>query len=450
MFFPPNKGNGIFLTGIPLLFLQIRDGVQGRRPDRSRHVWLRFEPSGRIMKKSAVTSHNLGSFPSPGTSNYGDGSGGVPKGWSSERVAPSVNSGRRYIGGSTLMPFNSGRALPSKWEDAERWISSPVSGYSVNKSSLAQPQRRPKSKSGPLGLPGVAYNPNYSPAMPVFDGGGVRNFMGPSSPFSTGVMVAEGLSLHYGAGNGGQPHPVPNEHSMERSISIPGWSDFLSESSSPNSQDEKLGGSKDAETMVSPVVSRRDIATQMSPDSNTHSSPKDRFSFPPSPLLPTLEQQTHSVKSEVRDVQVDKGVTMIRWSKKHGAKTTMRAPPDVEETDKNAAEAQASSWDIAEPSKNILKLKREEAKITAWENLQKAKAEAAIQKLEMKLEKKRAASMDKILSKLRMAEMKAEEMRSSISESQANQDSKTSHKVASFRKNVQKGSLGGCFTCHAV
>lgn len=188
------------------------------------------------MKKSAVTSHNLGSFPSPGTSNYGDGSGGVPKGWSSERVPPSVNSGRRYIGGSTLMPFNSGRALPSKWEDAERWISSPVSGYSVNKSSLAQPQRRPKSKSGPLGLPGVAYNPNYSPAMPVFDGGGVRNFMGPSSPFSTGVMVAEGLSLHYGAGNGGQPHPVPNEHSMERSISIPGWSDFLSESSSPNSQ----------------------------------------------------------------------------------------------------------------------------------------------------------------------------------------------------------------------
>ena len=119
--------------------------------------------------------------------------------------------------------------------------------------------------------------------------------------------------------------------------------------------DEKLGGSKDAETMVSPVVSRRDIATQMSPDSNTHSSPKDRFSFPPSPLLPTLEQQTHSVKSEVRDVQVDKGVTMIRWSKKHGAKTTMRAPPDVEEMDKNAAEAQASSWDIAEPSKNILK-----------------------------------------------------------------------------------------------
>ena len=68
----------------------------------------------------------------------------------------------------------------------------------------------------------------------------------------------------------------------------------------------------------------------------------------------------------------------------------------------------------------------------------------------MKLEKKRASSMDKILNKLRMAEMKADEMRSSISGSQANQDSKTSHKGASFRKNVQMGSLGGCFTCHAV
>ena len=195
------------------------------------------------MKKSSVTSHDLGSFPSPGTSNYGDGSGGISKGWSSERVPPSVNSGRRYIGASTLMPFNSGRTLPSKWEDAERWISSPVSGYGVSKTSLVQTQRRPKSKSGPLGLPGVAYHPNYSPALPVFDGGNVRNFMGPASPFSTGVMAAEGLSLHYGGGgggrggNGGRPHPVPNELSMERSVTIPitGWSDFLSESSSPNS-----------------------------------------------------------------------------------------------------------------------------------------------------------------------------------------------------------------------
>lgn len=70
--------------------------------------------------------------------------------------------------------------------------------------------------------------------------------------------------------------------------------------------------------------------------------------------------------------------------------------------------------------------------------------------VQMKLEKKRATSMDKILNKLRMAEMKAEEMRSSMSGSQANQDSKTSHKVSSFRKNVQKGALGGCFICHAV
>ena len=119
--------------------------------------------------------------------------------------------------------------------------------------------------------------------------------------------------------------------------------------------DGKVGSTKDAETMVSPVVSRRDMATQMSPDSSTHSSPKDRFSFPPSPSLPTLEQQIHSGKSEVRDVQVDKGVTMIRWSKKHGAKTTTRAPPVVEEMDKDAGDIQASSWALAEPSKNIIK-----------------------------------------------------------------------------------------------
>lgn len=68
---------------------------------------------------------------------------------------------------------------------------------------------------------------------------------------------------------------------------------------------------------------------------------------------------------------------------------------------------------------------------------------------QMKLEKKRASSMDKIMNKLRFAQKKAQEMRGSVLDNQAHQVARTSHKVMSFRRANQMGSLSGCFTCHA-
>ena len=95
------------------------------------------------MKRNSKTVRFSGDYGSPGGVEYGDR---MPTSWSSERVAnPNV---RRHVGGAAFMPFNSLRALPSKWDDAERWITSPISSYGAS----AQILRRPKSKSGPMGL----------------------------------------------------------------------------------------------------------------------------------------------------------------------------------------------------------------------------------------------------------------------------------------------------------
>ncbi|XWS33608.1 hypothetical protein CRYUN_Cryun22dG0097700 [Craigia yunnanensis] len=156
------------------------------------------------MKKDSVSLSHLGTFPSPGASDYHDNGVVVTsKGWSSERVPHPGNSNgssRRHISASSLTPFYSGRTLPSKWEDAERWICSPVLGYSVSKNVNYQLQRRPKSKSGPIMPPGIAFYSNCSPSMHLLDGGGsgsVRNLMA-GSPFSTGVLMADGVAVHYG------------------------------------------------------------------------------------------------------------------------------------------------------------------------------------------------------------------------------------------------------------
>ncbi|XP_077224493.1 remorin family protein [Tasmannia lanceolata] len=390
-------------------------------------------PSPRFMKKT----------------NYRHGGGelgvGFQKGWSSERVPLPTNYSRRYVNAAPF-PFNNGRNLPSKWEDAEKWIFSPVTGEGINRPSTLPPvQRRPKSKSGPLGMPGMA----------CYSSPSIGNFTA-SSPFSAGVLVADRLRSQRSCGDddgGGGSYTANREPSMGRSASVNVWTDLLIESSLPSSQDEKLDGTKDAGTMILPAVSRKDMATQMSPEGSPHSSPKERPCFsPPNSVLPIEELQGHlSFGLQVRDVQVDDRVTVTRWSKKHGSRRLSKDPTDSGEWKKNAIEARSSAWEVSDAAKCISKFKREEAKITAWENLQKAKAEAEIRKLEVKLEKIRNSSMDKIMNKLRSAQRKAQEMRSSVSTTQSNQVARwTSHKVMSFRETRKIRSLSGCFTCHAV
>lgn len=435
-----------------------------KKPDRRRpasldlnNVVTSSSPRLGNMKKSiACSSRKSGTFPSPGTPNYLNqyhSSVGMQKGWSSERVPCPNNSNRRQVmnaTGAAVLPYNNnGRTLPSKWEDAERWIFSPVSGDGIVRSSIQPAQRRPKSKSGPLGPPGVAYHSLYSPGMQVFDGGNAGNFVA-GSPFSAGVIAADGLGIR-SHGSHGVSFPMRTEPCMARSVSVHGCSEMVTQSSLP-SQDEKLDGVKDAATDISRVVSRRDMATQMSPVGSNHSSPtrKPSFSTSTPSVLPSVElQSVPSSRSETRDVQVDERVTVTRWSKKHRARNHGKSSQVVDDWRKKAADTLSSGWDVSEAGKSISKVKREEAKITAWENLQKAKAEAEIRKLEMKLEKKRSSSMDRIMNKLRSAQKRAQEMRSSVLANQAHQVSSNSHKVLSFRRTRQKGSLSGCFTCHA-
>ncbi|MQM12582.1 hypothetical protein Taro_045501 [Colocasia esculenta] len=429
-----------------------------------------------VTKSSAMSVRSRsGTFPSPGTPSYGPGGAGgggtavYQKGWSSERVPLPAHSGRRYGNSSVLLPFNNGRALPSKWEDAEKWIFSPVSGEGGTGRSSGQPpsHRRPRSKSGPLGPP-VGMTSCYSSASPLMPGSERRKIgnitMG--SPLLTGVLLTERRccgsisggkcgsgsegALDVREGGGRKSYSAQVEQGIARSASVHGWSDLLMESYSslPSSQDEKLEGSKDSDFMTSPGIQRKDMATQMSPEHSTSLSPKQRphFSSPPPTTFPTLEEfQSHISKLEFRDVQVDDRVTLTRWSKKHIARGTEKCSANIIQWKKKAMESRASSWEVTETGKCVSK--REEAKITAWENLQKAKAEAEIRKLEMKLEKMRSSSMDKIFNKLRSAQRKAQEKRDAVASSKADQVARTAKKVPSCRK-AQIGSLSGCFTCH--
>ncbi|XP_058221074.1 uncharacterized protein LOC131331208 [Rhododendron vialii] len=407
-------------------------------------------PPFGAMKNISVLTRRTGMCPSPGMPNYRHSSVAMQKGWSSERV-PHNGANRRHFG-AALLPLNNGRMLPSKWEDAERWICSPVTGDGVTRPSFQMPQRRPKSKSGPLGQPGIPYYLVQSPAVPTFHGASVGNLMD-GSPFSAGVIAPDGFSVRSSVSSGaGGSFPNRIEPCMARSVSLHGYFELPIQSFLPGPQDEKLDGDKDAATNVSRADSRRDVATQMSPESSPHSSPKRRLSFSPSTpsKLAIVElESVESSKLEVKDVQVDDQFTVTGLSKRHKARLPGKSSENVSDWKRKVLEFGCSAWEVSETAKGISKVKREEAKITAWEKLQKAKAEAAIRKLEMKIEKTRSSSIDKIMKKLRSAQKKAQAMRSSVSTSKPTQVARTSQKVISLHRTYQISSLSGCFTCHA-
>ncbi|EOA16669.1 hypothetical protein CARUB_v10004858mg [Capsella rubella] len=395
------------------------------------------------MRKTS--SNSFGGFLSPGAPSYADN-----KGWSSERVphpssttsSAAISGGRRHIGSASALttPFYSGRAIPSKWEDAERWICSPVATYpqgvckNPSVTSQFSEQRRQKSKSGPIAPPTLPHphqHPtssssaigcyHYSPRMMMRSmDGPPKGLMVVGSPFSTGVLEADRV-FRGSVGGGvfdGYGHGPGHGHSRS-------WVDLMSEETS--SLSSKTDTEEKAEMMTavqSPVVSRRDIATQMSPE---ETSPNNNNQSPP---LAVSVIEPPPCRAEVREVKMDKGAKMIKRPKRRvmSSRIIRREQPEVE--DNSEASASSSSWDISEPAMTLSKLQREEAKIAAWENLQKAKAEAAIRKLEVKLEKKKSASMDKILNKLQTAKIKAQEMRRSSVSSEHEQHQQGNHQIS--------------------
>ncbi|XP_071739046.1 uncharacterized protein [Rutidosis leptorrhynchoides] len=365
-----------------------------------------YSPELSLMNKDSGSFHYSGTYTSPSTPDYRDSyKNGFEKGWASERVPLTSNGNQRRTSVNVLMPFNNGRTLPSKWDDAERWITSPplVSASGVCKNLDPPPQRQPKAKSGPLGpTPSETYFSGCSPGFGVGEGRSRRNLF-VESPFTTGVLVPNGYS--FCNGDRIDQHPVLG-HTEYRLATLE-----LSDSSYSGSQDEKI-----EENNVSYAVSRRDMGTQMSRESSLKERPLLLLSSPPKPSM----FEPHNRRSGRRevdddDVQVDKRVTMIRIPKRHTKIRKKNGPIEMQNRTEGVIE--------------LSKVQKEEARITAWENLQNAKAEASIQKLEMKLEKKKSASMEKIMKKLRVSQMKAQEMRKSIS---VNQSPKTSRKVMSL------------------
>lgn len=427
---------------------------------------------GVMSKGLGVSPQNRsGVLTSPGTPSYSQRSTavvGYQQGWSSERVPLPSNGHIRHPGGTMALPYNNGRVLPSKWEDAERWIFSPNPHDAIARNSVTL-RRRPKSKSGPLGPPGRFGAPysSVSSSTSLFDSSGLGN-QAVHSPFLSGVLLPEhvcGGSSNAGDdirgasgedssnGRGGRSRPANGGHpavwstrdrhlldSSLQSLSLPTSQEYT--------QDEQV--TKDLATSNTPLVLRKDVATQTSPDLSRSSSPNTRPSFSRSLSVQQVKEMERCFsKLEIKDVQMDDRVTLTRWSKKHVSRSSDKNSTNIIEWKRKTMESKSSTWEVTETAKCISNIDAEEAKMTAWESMQKAKAEAAIQKLVIKLEKKRSYSLEKIFNTLRSAHKRTQVVRSTTTTNHDQQISRTVKRTSQLSKNGQMSSLSGCFTCQA-
>ncbi|CAM0948838.1 unnamed protein product [Alopecurus aequalis] len=393
-----------------------------------------------------------GVLTSPGTPSY-------QQGWSSERVPRPSNGHVAHLGGSggIALPYNNaGRGvLPSKWEDAERWIFSP---NPHDRNSVPQPWR-PKSKSGPLGPPparfGAPYSSLSSSASLLLDSSGHQ------APFLPGVLLPEHVwgddvrgasgedssNGRAGPPNAGRPAVWPTRDNLlldssPQSQSLPTSQEYT--------QDEQVE-IKDLATRNNPLILRKDVATQTSPDLSRSSSPSMRPSFSRALSVQQVKEVGSCFsKLEIKDVQMDDQVTLTRWSKKHVSRGSDKNSANIIEWKRKTMESKSSTWEVTETAKCISKIDdAEEAKMTSWESMQKAKAEAAIQKLVIKLEKKRSYSLERMFNTLRSAHRKTQVVRSTTTANHDQQISRTVKRTSHLSKNGHMSSLSGCFTCQA-
>ncbi|KAL4560116.1 hypothetical protein LXL04_032265 [Taraxacum kok-saghyz] len=115
----------------------------------------------------------------------------------------------------------------------------------------------------------------------------------------------------------------------------------------------------------------------------------------------------------------------------------------------------ASVWEEEEKIKCCLRYQREEAKIQAWVDLQNAKAEAQSRKLEVKIQKMRSKFEEKMMNKMALVHRKAEELRAAaqlehteqMEKATTEQAKKTINQHQNMHFSGHSGSCG-CFPCN--
>ncbi|XP_050369638.1 uncharacterized protein LOC126787781 [Argentina anserina] len=128
----------------------------------------------------------------------------------------------------------------------------------------------------------------------------------------------------------------------------------------------------------------------------------------------TEEEQKLKTRREIVELGVQLGkMNIAAWASKaeQDRTNTCADTVDMAELERVDFEKRAAAWEEVEKSKHMARYKRAEIQIQAWESQQKAKLEAEMRRIEAQVEQMRAQAESRIMRKIALARQKSEEKR---------------------------------------
>ncbi|KAJ1299057.1 hypothetical protein BS78_01G502600 [Paspalum vaginatum] len=318
-----------------------------------------------------------------------------------------------------LPPFS--RPTPSKWDDAEKWISSPTS----NRTGRAGPDSGTVPKKSALAFP---EHGGRLPAVAQVVADVPTTTTGPLVKSSDGPIQSNLLKSAQSASI------VDGSTPTVRSVSM---RDMGTEMTPIASQEPSRTGT--------PIVASSPTSSRTPTPQRTSTTEFSASNIDPNKEMSHEELQIHT-RQEIMDLGQRLGKTNIAaWASKeekaaaHFTNTTTNNAVDINR------ETRAADWQEAEKAKYLARFQREEAKIQAWENHQKAKIEAEMKRIEAKIERKRAREQDRLSNKLAAVRHRAEAKREAAEARRNQEASRTEELAAQIRETGHAPSSFSCW-----
>ncbi|XP_072955355.1 uncharacterized protein [Typha angustifolia] len=364
-----------------------------------------------------------------------------------------------------LMAGMSSRQIPSKWNDAEKWIvNRQKMNLNVLKRNIAQPQgsRQMNYTAASVALESMSSDQKHS--VQVVDTkrmdstcSGSQNVLEKFSfvthQSSSNPAVQADLSLIHDSGSLSrlQKELYKTDSSVaRRPCDEP--------TATPNVQSVSM---RDVGTEMTPIPSQDpsrigtpigSITPTRSPGSSITSTPR-RGEPATSPAAFTTRDNNVEVKrkdgknelserelklkirKEIAALGVQLGKTNIAsWASREDREQASPSSMTFSSHLEKEYEVRAVTWEEAEYSKHMARYRREEVNIQAWENHERANFEAEMRKVEAKAAQMRAEAVEKMAKKLSLTQRLVEEKRAAAQARMNQQAARTAKKVEHIRQ----------------
>ncbi|XLR59992.1 uncharacterized protein [Arachis hypogaea] len=335
------------------------------------------------------------------------------------------------------------RPIPSKWNDAEKWIMRQNTQATISKKNNTLHNSQPNRMVRVAPESGV-YDHKLSTAkvtetkrvdkFSFVPSDGRNPVLEESYPQSKDLKEVNDLDLSCSTST--------HDHTEFPGIRSVAMRDMGTEMTPVPSQEPSRtatpGGS--ATPLRSPASSMPSTPRRGEPASTPlDNTTDDDLQFPTENGRKHLSEEEMKLKTrrEIAALGVQLGkMNIAAWASngdEEEKKSAMR-DANVEQHERIEFEKRAAQWEEAQKSKHTARFKREEIKIQAWESQQKAKLEAEMRRIEAKVEQMKAQTHAKMVKKIALARQRSEEKRAAAAARKSREAERTAAQAEYIRQ----------------